>query len=80
MTDEEYMRKEHERNVKAFARKFMVEHESEIINGDYDYSDAALKETFKDCALPLRSIFYDECRAEIDKLIDEMEHGKKDES
>lgn len=80
MTDEEYMKLQHERNISAYARKFIVDHERAVINGNYDYSDVALKETFKDCALPLRSIFYDECRTEIDKLIDERRHGKKEES
>lgn len=69
MTDQEYMENQHKKNVLAFANKFITEHQKAIINGNYNYSDAALKETFKDCAMPLRSIFYDECRTEIDKLI-----------
>ena len=71
MTNEEYMETQHKKNVKAFARKFMVEHRKAVINGNYDYSDASLNETFKYCALPLRSVYYDECRTEIDKMIKE---------
>lgn len=76
MTNEEYEKEQHKKNVRAFAHKFIVEHEKEVINRNYDYSDTVLKETFKDCALPLRSIFYDECRDEIDKIVDERTHIK----
>lgn len=55
--------------VRQYANKYLVEHSQ---GKPYNMTNEYFDELFKDCALPLRPVFYPMLREEIQKLIKEV--------